>query len=219
MRARGFTLIEMMAVVAIVGLMSALAAFSMQQTMVQGRVSSEIRRTMSRVQQARALSVSTGQCYGVMIGGPQSNTQVAGGPVRNRIMTFRKPAADTACNDFDPMTDMLLTREFIGAEGNTADTTRNDLVWDVLLAAPTEDLKIIFRGDDARPRVMLGTTEQLPNPGPPERHFLQLRSTRYDVSPGNPVNNPTRRRLEISPTGTSMISVCASGPNVLPCIP
>lgn len=207
-----------MTVVAIVGAMSALATFALQQSIVQSRVSGEIRRAMSRVQQARSLSVATGQCHGVLVGGPQSTLIAGTTPLRNRIVVFRKPAG-AGCNDFDPGTDVLVSNDFIGAEGSVADVNRSDLVWDALEATPDTELKMLFGTDDGRPLVLLGTTVQAPVPGPPQRYFFQLRSNRYDVSAGNPVGNPTRRRLEVTPTGTAMVALCASGPNINPCQP
>lgn len=214
MRARGFTLLEMMTVVGIVGVLSALATFAFQQVSVQGRVSGEIRRVMARVQQARALSVATSQCHGILIGGPSST--LLGGSVRNRLLFFRK-APGAACTDFDPASDTVLSRDFMGADGSTADVNRTDLVWDVLQAAPDSEIKVLFSTDDGRPLVMYGGAVQPPDPGPPQRYYVQLRSTKYDVGAGNPALNPTRRRLELSPTGTAMISVCPAGPNTLPC--
>lgn len=218
MRARGFTLLEMMTVVGIVGVMSALAAWGMAQTQVQSRVSGEIRRVMARVQQARALSVATGQCHGVLLGGKNSPVMAAGSSVQNRLVFFRK-APGAACTDFDPAADAVLSSEFFGADGTTADFRRADLVFDVLEATPGTEVKVLFSTDDGRPLVLSGTTVVAPDPGPPQRYYLQLRSTKYDASLGVPIGNPTRRRVELSPTGTVMISLCPTGPNTLPCSP
>ncbi len=68
--AAGFTLIELMVVVAIVGVLAALASTSLAGVRRQARASGEARLIVYRLQSARTLAVSQGWPQGYYFGGP-----------------------------------------------------------------------------------------------------------------------------------------------------
>jgi prepilin-type N-terminal cleavage/methylation domain-containing protein len=217
---RGFTLLEICVVVAIIALLSTLAATSMISAQRAGRISGEARRTLGKIQLARSLAVSTGYCHGVLIGG-HGETQW-GGKYTDRIVLFKSAAAPgTPCVDFNDATDKILSNDLTGSSGDVGDVIRaSHYTWDVLEAAPTQDYAIVFDGDSGRPTTFQGGTGvPLPAPVPPGTYDVMLRDIVSDVALGSPLNNPSRRRIQVKITGMATIAICPSGTNTLPCAP
>jgi prepilin-type N-terminal cleavage/methylation domain-containing protein len=215
---RGFTLLEICIVVAIIALLSTLAATSMISAQRSGRISGEARRTLGKIQLARSLAVSTGFCHGVLIGG-HAETQW-GGKYTDRIVLFKSAAAPgTPCVDFNDATDKIISNDLTGSSGDVGDVIRaSHYTWDVLEAAPSQDYAIVFDGDSGRPSAFQGGAA-LPGPVPPATYDLMLRDIVSDPTPGVPTNNPSRRRLQVKITGMATIALCPSGTNTLPCAP
>jgi prepilin-type N-terminal cleavage/methylation domain-containing protein len=246
MRQRGFSLLELMIVLAIVSLMAALAGLAMSSFQRQGRVAEDIRRTMSHLQQVRQLSSTTGQCYGVFIGGNPSNTLMPAlvNPGVNmpvgataRIITFRRPAGacDPTLADINftggGAADVILSNDPWGGAGDIGDQTRNRLVAGKQIGLMWEsasgqllngnDFIAMFDGTTGQPNYSggdVGTRAALAQTGVPPRVRLELRSLEADNAPLTKTNNPTIRELQLGPTGSAVIGDCDGngGPNGCP---
>jgi len=239
MNRRGFSLLELMIVLAIVGIMAALAAFAMSSFQIQGRVAEEMRRTMSRIQQMRQLAATTGQCYGVFIGANPSTTMIPNPinpgvnppvPASARVITFRR-AQGTACdatvtdlNFFG--SDTILSVEYWGASGDPGDAKRNrqvgatwtGLMWEnAQLGQLNANADFIALFNDPNTGLAnlqggpLAARATIAQTGVPPRVRLELRSLESDVPPFSMtrVNNQTVRELDIGPTGSAIINDCA----------
>ena len=77
-RAQGFTIVEMLVVLAIVGILAALASSSMVGLRRQAQASGEARLLVYRLQSARTLSVSQGWPQGYYVGAPGDANPVFG---------------------------------------------------------------------------------------------------------------------------------------------
>jgi prepilin-type N-terminal cleavage/methylation domain-containing protein len=75
-RARGFTIVEMLTVMAIAGVLAALASSAMTGLRRQARASGQARLLVYRLQSARTLSVSQGWPQGYYFGAPGDTTAV-----------------------------------------------------------------------------------------------------------------------------------------------
>jgi prepilin-type N-terminal cleavage/methylation domain-containing protein len=197
----GFTLIEMMTVVAIVGVMSALAVVGLGNVAQQGGVSGETRNLVTRLQSARALSVSTGRPHGVYIGGAANTVLPA---YRNKVVLFAKPTGANT-NDFDPAIDTIIVSEFIGKGLSTP--IRLDLLDG---ANEAKEVIIVFDPATGRPGLTAAAVPpfievagaQVPFPAGTAPLFLQYRDTRQD-----PVaSNPSRRRVQVLRSGATRVA-------------
>jgi prepilin-type N-terminal cleavage/methylation domain-containing protein len=184
MRQRGFSLIELMIVLAIVAVMASMGAIAMSSFQRQGRVAETMRRVMSRMQQARQLATSTGGCYGVLIAAnptgtmmhaltqPGTNPPVAASA---RIITFQRtatgPGCDATANDLNFLgglnSDTILTNEPWGASGDLYDAQRNAIVggvqvglmWETPLGQMTgaaTDFIVLYDGSSGLPNYQGG---------------------------------------------------------------
>jgi prepilin-type N-terminal cleavage/methylation domain-containing protein len=201
---RGFTLLEMMMVVAIVGVLSALAVVSLTTAMRSTTTSGEARRTLARIQLARSLATTTGLCHGVIIGGHAEMT----GKFVDRVAVFREPTPPTLaapCSDYNAMTAVILSNDFAGARSDTSDRLRaSHLTWDVLQASPNFYLTIVFDTGTGTPQVFINGMAQ-PFAGTPARYNMIIRDHLVDSMPGVLTGNVTNRTISLSPTGSSVI--------------
>jgi prepilin-type N-terminal cleavage/methylation domain-containing protein len=243
---RGFSLLELMIVLAIVSIMAALAAIAMSSFQRQGRVAEDMRRTMSHIQQMRQLSSTTGQCYGVFIGGDPTATQMPAliNPGVNpavlastRMITFHRKAGvacDATLADIDFVSaspsDTILSNDPWGDSGEVTDARRNrvvagrwvGLMWEMSTGQLiNNDFIAMYDGATGLPIYSAGPAgarAALAATGVPLRVRIELRSLDGDTLALSKVGNPTVRELQLGPTGSAVISDCDGngGPNACP---
>jgi prepilin-type N-terminal cleavage/methylation domain-containing protein len=200
-RRAGFTLLEMMTVVAIVGVMSAMAVFGLGTVAEQGGVSGETRKLVTRLQSARALAVSTGRPHGVYIGGPIDAALPA---FSNHVVLFSKPVG-AVTNNFVPGADTVVVSEQIGKAPNTP-------IQLDLLDGANRDKNVIIVFDPATGRAGLTAAPvppfmrvagvDVPFPAGNLPLFLQYRDTRRDPA----ASNPSRRRVQVLRSGAARVA-------------
>jgi prepilin-type N-terminal cleavage/methylation domain-containing protein len=103
MRARpGFTLLEMMVVVAITAVLVAMASNSLTEVRNVSRVASQARLIVQRLQTARTNAVSQGNAQGYYFG---PNGPTAGGPDANQSYVFVLQNATASNVVYNPLVD------------------------------------------------------------------------------------------------------------------
>ncbi len=209
---RGFTLIELMTAVAIIGALTALASLAMAEMQKQARISGEVRRAVAKIQQMRAAAVSTGDCHGILFAGPGFPANPSGVVLENHIITFRK--LGPGCADFDPANDVMLSYDWQGGEGISGDGDRRratNFRWafsDTSGVQMDNDtlgtgINVTFDPVTARPTVTKWASGPLPMAG---RGFLQFRDRLEHPMPVVAPPATRVRRLELSLSGSTMVS-------------
>jgi prepilin-type N-terminal cleavage/methylation domain-containing protein len=168
MKHRGFTLLEMMIVIAIIGIMTALASGSFIEARRLGESREEARSLFNYLRNARSLSVSTQTPHGLYLGVAATDANM-----NNRVAVVRQTA--------DGGTKMVLDHMLSGTPPGNSIAIR---VLDPTGAAPTgiennvgTEVRIGFDTD--------GIPRRFPSGNPLNETFLifAVRNTRFD-NPG-----------------------------------
>jgi prepilin-type N-terminal cleavage/methylation domain-containing protein len=147
---RGFTLLEMMTVVAIVGVLSALSVLSIEQLKYNGQTRSESRNLVTAIRNARTLAVTTGSVHGVYIGGAGDTWNPN---LRNHMVVFARATNSPQTADY-VVGDRLAIDQVLPYGTGVTDAS---LIFGDLEADPTRSIRIIFDGD-GRPTVRVSNT-------------------------------------------------------------
>ncbi|MBX7115474.1 MAG: prepilin-type N-terminal cleavage/methylation domain-containing protein [Myxococcaceae bacterium] len=136
---RGFTLLEMMIVVTIVGIMAAIAANSFTEMRAIGSAREETRYLLSALRNARTLAVATTVPHGIYIGGGADNNTPN---FRNRVVMFRKVNADQPAADYVPGSDVVLSQRMLPVQGTTG--TNSMIIFDAIQTNADSSIRVIF---------------------------------------------------------------------------
>lgn len=95
MRRKGFTLLEMMVVVSIIGIMTGLAAYNISNIITRGRINGTTQQLAQTLASARTRAIAMACPISVQINGPLYNpTTVPPNFVKSGIVVFRKDVCD-----------------------------------------------------------------------------------------------------------------------------
>jgi len=115
-RARGFTLVEMMATVAICGVLIAIAASALTNARKVSRVGGQTRLILQQLQSVRTSAVSQGAAQGYYFG---PNGIAPAGPDANQAFVFWKQNPTDTVVSYAPLTDRLDgNRDTLPTSGN-----------------------------------------------------------------------------------------------------
>lgn len=197
---RGVSLLEVMVVVAIVGIVAGTAAMGFSDMKNMGMVREETRNLLSALRNARTLAVATSIPHGVRISG---GADAAAPEYRNYIITYRKPNADTAAGPYAPGFDRVLqSRALPSVNGNNAQPL---LIFDAIAASPNSNIDVIF-DRNGMPQINVtvsGISSAVPI-GPTTPAVLAIRHTAFEAAyPG--VQNRSGRCVEMVQNGNTRI--------------
>lgn len=195
---RGVTILELMIVVAIVGIMAGLAAMSFTEMRAIGSAREETRFLLGALRNARTLSVATTVPHGIYIGG---GNDAINPDLRNRVAMFRKATPDMPATDY-AAGDYILTQRALPAVGGT---TESMILFDAIQTNSNSSIRVIFdrNGNPQIWNVIAGvSTPVVITPGAPA--VLGIRHRGLEAkSPG--VTNPSGRCIEMVQNGNTRI--------------
>jgi|CXWL01.1.fsa_nt_gi prepilin-type N-terminal cleavage/methylation domain-containing protein len=134
---RGVTILELMIVVAIVGIVAGLAATSFTEMRAIGAAREETRFLLGALRNARTMAVATTVPHGIYIGGGADGTNP---PLANRVAMFRKATPDMAATDYVDG-DYILTQRALPAQGGT---TNSMILFDAIQANTNSSIRVVF---------------------------------------------------------------------------
>ncbi|MGQ0507531.1 MAG: pilus assembly FimT family protein [Myxococcaceae bacterium] len=221
MKARGFTLLEMMVVVAIGGVMASMAVIGFRQSKAQANVSGVARAVTGSLQRGRTLAVVGSNPHHLLVTGPQvadiTNTRVP--DIRGHLTLLRDAQCavfqTTACpgtlsNDDIPVFDEELPRGSNASDGGVQQSVAFRIftaaTWTNVSSSGENSIRVLFNRL-GRPTVTSGSTS-----GTITAHALPLLievrdpTNAREVATNNPLNNDTRRCVRIAGDGTATVS-------------